>query len=125
MNFVSGNYRAGQVIKATSRENGDTASFVVSDVLMGGLRSRHFDFIASEFTFEVVSEPLPSVPGVYSIGKNLMYLLLNTQGEWFYFDFTSSVPDFHKTNEADIRNRVVTRNGVTLVYEYGKEFRDV
>lgn len=91
----------GDIIRATSKniETAESHEFTV--------RAAHFkgagnDWIyttsglylhASSWTFELVkpaTPPLPTTPGLYSLGWGLKFLLLTKHGAWHWVDFTTS-----------------------------------
>lgn len=113
------NFNVGDRVEAVDRQTGDSAQFVVTTKTGLSLWSAHNIFQAENNDFTLLQpapDPLPTDPGIYSLGRGLRYLKLTDAGQWFWLDFHSGfeepVTDAFRWHEYTL----------TQVYSYKSEF---
>lgn len=77
---------------------------------------------ASSWTFELVKAatppPLPTTPGLYSLGWGRKFLLLTKRGAWHWVDFTTSTG--RAAIEAEPKEAERWAGKLTLVFDFAE-----
>lgn len=99
MSTTTTTFNKGDIVRATNKniEPPESHEFTVQHFTGTGndwiFTTSGLYLYASSWTFELVkaaAPPLPTTPGLYSLGWGRKFLLLTGHGAWHWVDFTTS-----------------------------------